>query len=280
MLELSSLRSLSQQGDSKPICDKEYKLEAQASGLVSERSTRLRFELVSVLKCALVLATWMFAGSYASAQSTTSRGLFGDRTLGGSLGAGSRSFGGSSASGNAGANNGTAGQITGGERFVRGNRQPGQFVGADSADATNFISALSGGGLGPNARSFSTPRGQAARAAVNRAASNTKQKRSVQARLMVAFAYHRLNGVDVGATLTRRLNRSKRIRSTSLLYVEVKDRTAVLRGHVATKNDRAVAGQLAMLEAGVSRVRNELKVSPSPAKTPAKKSPKPAEQTP
>jgi osmotically-inducible protein OsmY len=116
--------------------------------------------------------------------------------------------------------------------------------------------------------------------AVNQAAGNTKKQRSVQARLRVAFTYHRLNSVDVGATLTKRLNRSKRIRSTSLLYVEVKDRTAVLRGHVATKNDRAVAGQLAMLEAGVSRVQNELKVSPSPAKAPAKNSPKPAEQAP
>lgn len=109
----------------------------------------------------------------AAAQSRSSSGAFGQRTLGGNLSPSNSGFGGQGSSGSfngqslgggsgfgSGSGSGfgsgnsglsgssDVGQISGNERFIRGARQ-GQFVGGDSGD-TAFVGAQSGAANGAN----------------------------------------------------------------------------------------------------------------------------------
>jgi hypothetical protein len=62
-----------------------------------------------------------------------------------------------------------------------------------------------------------------------------------------------------------RLERMPQIQSLGQLEVQVQGGTATLRGVVATEHDRAVIVQLARLEPGIWRVRNEMVVAEAPA---------------
>lgn len=68
----------------------------------------------------------------------------------------------------------------------------------------------------------------------------------------------------VSAGLQRRMGK---VLESSSVTVRLQGRTAVLRGSVATDHDRAVAEQLALLEPGISFVRNELSTT-DPAESP------------
>ena len=58
--------------------------------------------------------------------------------------------------------------------------------------------------------------------------------------------------------------RMGRVLEASAVEIRLQGRTAVLRGSVATDHDRAVAEQLALLEPGISFVRNELSTTSPP----------------
>ena len=73
-----------------------------------------------------------------------------------------------------------------------------------------------------------------------------------------------------GSHLARILQRVPSIRQAGPIQVIMENQTAVLRGRVATAADRELAENLARLEPGVWRVRNELVVGPSAAASVAK----------
>jgi hypothetical protein len=104
--------------------------------------------LVPVLVSVLVLVA---TAPSLWAQSSTSSGLFGSRSVGGPISGGGRNAFGSDGMGmGMGADlgqMGNAGQIAGSERFLRDNRTAGQFVGADNNDSS-FVGALSTNGNG------------------------------------------------------------------------------------------------------------------------------------
>ena len=246
-------------------------------------------------------ASPLAAQSYSSGQSSS--GMFGQRTLGGSLSAGQRSFTGSSmgsmgggmgaglgsagrpggvgagalnGSGSLGSALGNVGQLSGADRFVRGNRKPGQFVGADNQDTGNFLSQTGANGLlglnaglngqnmqvGRNARTNRGRNGQRSGQAASRSAAQ------MQAVLKIGFEREPVPS-DLAQVVTTRLQGIKAIRAQSPLAVEFEDSTAVLRGEVASEHDRVLAEQLVRLEPGVGQVRNELTVgsptSPRPS---------------
>ncbi len=82
-------------------------------------------------------------GGSTSGRGGTSSGTFGARSVGGAGGVPSanRSFRGTQPGQGVDA---TAGQVTGSERFLRQNRQAGEFVGGDSRDAVNLFSQSGG----------------------------------------------------------------------------------------------------------------------------------------
>ena len=167
----------------------------------------------------------------------------------------------------------TAGQITGSERFIRGARQPGQFVGSDSSDARNFMSQMS------TLAAFSQQnRGNNSDAQnANRQSGNSRNSRRTQPRVetTVGFDFTPSQPVYTGTLLQSRFT-SPRLNKLGDITVRMEGRTAILSGVVPTEHDRALAEQLALLEAGVDSVRNELTSSAAPPKLPPPEAQPPA----
>lgn len=232
--------------------------------------------LVSYLAVGLLVST---AGE-ARGQTTSGggSGMFGGRSTGSSFAAAPSNFSGSAAARTAAAGGGlgalgaaglggslagattrgdaSTGQVSGNERFLRNNRRSGQFVGADTADTNNIFSQLSG-----------LAATQGARGQNNQQNTNNVRLMPTKARVQVSpgFSYALPGGDRVSTTLQQRLERSQRIERLGPIEVRLEGRTAVLSGSVATEHDRELAERVALLEAGVSTVRNELTVGPGPS---------------
>lgn len=214
------------------------------------------------------------AASDLHAQSSVN-GAFGSRNLGGAFSSGGSPFGGSGVGGAAGGMGGfggmggtvagatqrgdtTAGTVTGSERFVRTNRQAGQFVGTDAADAASAFNQMA---------AFSMMNQAVRNNTQNPNRNNSSTAKSPQARVQttIGFVPPLAAPTRISATLQNRLTKSARIEKRGPILVRMEGRTAVLIGQVATEHDRVLAEQVALLEAGVSAVRNELlAVTPLP----------------
>ena len=66
----------------------------------------------------------------------------------------------------------------------------------------------------------------------------------------------------IGERVQTQIARISRIQEMGSVTVELEGRTAVLRGQVATEQDRALVGRMLLLEPGISDVRNELTFAP------------------
>jgi hypothetical protein len=176
-----------------------------------------------------------------------------------------------------------------------GARQQGQFIGADSSDVlNNLFGGMVGGNnaagmynaRGPNAGRAGTNafnaaggRNNAAGGRNNAAAGRGNMtNRTLPRRLVVAFEYRSPQPVQITSTMTRRLAGGSRIASLAPIEVGVSERTAILRGTVATVHDRDLAEQLALLEPGISDVRNEIQVAESVTLPPAQQETSPPDQ--
>lgn len=243
-----------------------------------------------------LLAAAILIPSTAHAQGRQTSGAFGNRTLGGTLG-GRSSGGGGSGLGTTGQNLEGAGMVTGNERFVRGARQPGQFVGADTAD-TGFVgnqnAAVGGtgsmglgttglgrgglGGLGGMSSMYGRGgtsalgglfggqgmnRGQLGQMGQFGMNQNMRgNNRQLRVPITVGFTQPLAASTATTTQLERRLTKIPQLR-VKQVQVEMEEGTVVLRGTVPTEQDRDLAARLALLEPGISAVRNELQVVPS-----------------
>ena len=93
-------------------------------------------------RLALVVGVWLSLGALTTVQAQSSSGMFGSRTLGGSVSGRSDNL---SSAGTPGARleqQTEVGQIGGNERFLRSSRTAGQFVGSDSGESA-FVGAMS-----------------------------------------------------------------------------------------------------------------------------------------
>jgi hypothetical protein len=160
-------------------------------------------------------------------------------------------------------------------------RQLGQFVGADTSDVRNILgfvtnpnqatqawrqglTALRGAtGLQPNQRT--------GRFTGNVGGRGTSAGGEIPAYVAPGFSYSPPEPVSVATTLQTRLQKAGLIGAEPKIQVSVEGGVVVLRGEVATSNQRLVAENLARLEPGVREVRNEIVItgqSASPPSTP------------
>ena len=255
--------------------------------------------LVGVLGALFGLQEWVLA----QVRSTTQQTMFGSRTLGGFPTAGTRTFSGSSLGGSSlsgfgssslgrtgslgslgtgslgrsglGSSTGTL-QLTGSERFMRGARQPGQFVGADTQDVSGILSSLgsstrmmSNQNLNFNARAITgqgrsrvNQPGSQPGGAGGRTSRGTRSGEQLAVAVQLGFEPPAASGPQVlSSSLTAKIGHSKRIQALQPIQVLLsEDGTAVLKGVVATPHDRELAAQWVLLEPGVRSVRNELEV--------------------
>lgn len=237
--------------------------------------------LVTIAIIGLVPQTaWAQARAAAGPQLSSGAGMFGASNLGGSFSPAQSNFRGSAATRPQGTvagltqqSNANVGQIAGNERFIRGNRQGGQFVGRDQTDSTAFVGATTGGlgqvgaTAGLQRRNQQNPNNAARQGTTGR---NQKQYRTIRT---PAFDFPEPLPETVSATLGSRMvaaqiapssRQAVGLRSLAGVQVAVEGRTAILRGAVTRDHDRVLAEKLALLEPGISRVRNELTL-PGPA---------------
>lgn len=198
----------------------------------------------------------------------TGQGMFGSRTVGSGIsGRGAQGSGGQGTiAGTTQQGDATIGTITGSERYLRDNRQPGSFVGTDSADAQNFV-----GGSGGAGGFFQGLSGllQLDSANANSQGNQASAQQTVRVLRQVAFDPPLPPQGEVGTRLSARLSETPGIRSLGPVQVEVIQRTAILRGMVATDHDRVIAELLVGLEPGISQVQNDLTVAPTVTPPPA-----------
>ncbi|MCH8923139.1 MAG: BON domain-containing protein [Planctomycetes bacterium] len=209
------------------------------------------------LTAAATLLIGFSLANVSLAQNTGSAGLFGNRNVGaGSINAGQRNFGSNRTTGD------SSGDVASGERFSRENRQ-GRFVGSDSGDLQSFLSQAASGGLGGRGPNAAGGRGgQQAGRNFNQGGQQRKP-RLVRATLRVAFSYPQRSTAAASTKLAQRINVSRSIQPVVPVEVTISNRTATLRGVVATAADRDLAVRLVLLEPGISRVENELTVASS-----------------
>jgi len=213
----------------------------------------MKHRLLSVLT---VTTGFVFATA-ANAQ-TNVNGLFGQRSIGGGFSQRPvENFG--SPGDRIDQMQSGAGEVSGNERFVRGNRQAGDFVGADNNDAQNFFSALQNqgagalGNFGPNRNNQNANRQQANR-------GRTSGQSQLRNSLRLGFAPTAVNAAYKSELLTSRLAELGQINRLTPLEVALAGRTAVLTGSVATEHDREILARVLLLEPGVDAVENRLTV--------------------
>jgi hypothetical protein len=217
----------------------------------------------------------------------SSSGSFGQRSMGGGISPGGNNFGGGQigigANGANAFNNltnvGTGANIS---QFLN-NR--GQFVGG--AGNTSFVgmSLLSGqnGGLG-GGNMLGLGQRQNNAGNQNRNLNNTNyngnqnntRAPAIHTKYTVGFDYRPVSDSALSTRLSTQLSKSHGVQAVGPIKVELEGETAVLSGAVTTAHDRALAANMAMLEPGVSRVRNELRVEPKTKASPGPELPAPA----
>lgn len=202
---------------------------------------------------------------------TSTYGSFGNRTLGGGVSGRSTAGGSTSQQGTPTMQNAQTGVgVQGNERFLRENRQ-GAFVGADTGDAANLRSVdPMGGQSGMN--SLFGPQGAFSQMArMNQRQQNQQNqnqgpgRKPLRIRIKTDIATTNVSAspTTVSRVFEARLKKLPALEKTGSVQVSMVGRTAVLRGSVSSERDRELAAGLAMLEPGISAVRNELVVDAS-----------------
>ena len=161
----------------------------------------------------------------------------------------------------------TAGTLTGAERFVRGNRRAGEFVGINSRAGQDFVGrdpSAEGGRSG----NVSTSRGRQRTPGAGRRSGSRLNPRLRPVK--PGFMYHpRLDvafQVDPPPTAWRADQLKSRLEQSLQGFVDqpfevtVEGRTATLRGVVDSQDSRELAEILATFEPGISQVENQLTV--------------------
>ncbi|QGJ71137.1 Hypothetical protein PBC10988_28400 [Planctomycetales bacterium 10988] len=156
--------------------------------------------------------------------------------------------------------NSGAGQITGNERFIRDNRSPATFVGADSGDSTQFFSSFG------NALGSGISRGLTEAARANQ--MNQTPQQPYRIKLSVDFDYRAPANRELQTTIRTRLDSLAPLQRLGEIRVEVRNRTAILEGVVTSERNRRLAEQLVRLEPGISQVENQLTVGVETLPTP------------
>lgn len=221
-----------------------------ADGLVDIKVAKLWRSAAPILLCMFVSS---FVASPVHAQ------LFGARNVGKPLGS-PLAQGGSLNSNAAGSN---AGILSGGERFVRGNRSRRDFVGSDRGEQSGFVGVGQAIGVGrvPSAtEGLRIPPVDAAR--INRPIPAQSAKGIYYPRLEIGFDVKQSASVSPAelAADERMLERVVNITGDTA-QLTLAGRTAILRGTVKSAHDAQLAARLLSFEPGIDRIQNELRIA-------------------
>ena len=158
------------------------------------------------------------------------------------------------------------GQITGSERFLRENRGRASFVGADRSEDQSFVGseqARTSGVIVSSTAGINPPPDRSSQ--INRPLPQPRSGQMYLPKIRLDLgdqaSWRATVPVD---SVTARVQKSAQLASQYRIAVSVEERTAILRGAVATENEKALAATLVLFEPGISRVVNQLSVQPDP----------------
>ncbi len=238
---------------------------------MSDPISRLR-SVIAVSLAVLWLAAFPTARSTWAQQSGA----------GSSLGGGTAGFSGSASQG--------SGSLTGFSLSSRFNSSFGRFTGgsqsigqttAGAAAATSGVfgqggnNAFGAGGFGaqslsPFGRSmgFGMGAGFGNRQSMNRQGTSANKKNVLRTHMRLGFKPNSLGSSAISKRSTGVISRAlvRESYARGPINVQVEGRVAVLTGTVQSEHGRDIAARLALLEPGISEVRNELIVDPAEPK--------------
>ena len=211
----------------------------------------------SIVVTAVVVASFWLVPSWALAQMNANQGTTGEAA--------------------------TDSQLTGSERFLRENRDPGQLVGGSVQGGGNLRGQTdtggqsSGGMFGGQSGRFNTMN-QFGNMFNSASRFNTMSRQRQQLRVPLRLGPNGVSFSDSETTpvvatgpnlrIQNRLTRIPQLKNPSALTVEMEGRIAVLRGDVSSSHERNLVARLVLLEPGIADVRNELQVAAPPAAPP------------
>ncbi len=158
--------------------------------------------------------------------------------------------------------NNPGGGISQNGRFVRGNRQRGDFVGTNRTDLKGFVGAGQAVGIGNAPSATSTLRLETSGQRVNRPLPPLPKKSMYYPKLVLDQSDSVRGEVIPSPAFQTEVQ--NRLRRSGYPQVEVQWNAgvAVLSGQVATERERELAETLLGFEPGISEIRNELQVNP------------------
>lgn len=159
---------------------------------------------------------------------------------------------------------GGAGTLSGNERFLRQNRDFGDFVGLDLQEGPGEFVGLPDGSVPGRVRAAIEDLRIPPPPDVNRPRPPQPVRSSslpYEPRLAVDFDFTRPPPADVEADLLRQLQDSPLAERLEGLQLSMEGRTAILQGTVASESDRSLAENWVRFEPGVEAVRNEVRVA-------------------
>ncbi|MFH1266161.1 MAG: BON domain-containing protein [Planctomycetota bacterium] len=148
-------------------------------------------------------------------------------------------------------------------RYVRGNRDTADFVGADSRDSGGFVGMRQAEATGEVESAVSDLSIESGPDANRTASASRPRARMYDPRLAVDFHFAPRPAETVNLELARRLESSLRLSGSSRIEVSWEGGKATLRGEVPSERERKLARLMLLLEPGVSDVQNDLIVKAS-----------------
>ena len=158
---------------------------------------------------------------------------------------------------------GSTGTIQGGERFIRGNRGAGDFVGNSALDRTRFVGLINAQNqimLPDSAVTSATraDRGPQINTPIKTRAINTLYEPVLE----LGFAPEIESTERLSLQAQTRIDQAFSLRFGNQISALVEVRTAILRGEVGAAEDSRLAEVMASMEPGISVVQNELTIRP------------------
>ncbi len=174
-------------------------------------------------------------------------------------------FPGGNPGGNAGGSAGQGSNNPGGlarqdSRFVRGNRQRGDFVGSNRSDLTGFVGSTQAVGVGNAPSATSTLRIETGSARTNRPLGPLGKKGMYYPKLDLESLEDGGPEVLLPANQLGDIQERLRQQVNPSIQVGLESGVAVLRGEFATERDSELIEAMVGFEPGIDRIRNELRV--------------------
>ena len=145
-------------------------------------------------------------------------------------------------------------------RFIRGNRQRGDFVGSNRSDLTGFVGSTQAVGVGNVPSATSTLRIETASARPNRPLGPLGKKGMYYPKLDLESLDQGEPEVLVPSNQFGEIQERLRQQGNPGIQVGLESGVAVLRGEGATERDSELIEAMLGFEPGVDRIRNELRV--------------------